>query len=265
MMKSIKTNNWTIITSILLLVVLIYLLKDFKSSIEPFTVSKEDELRELLNDVQDGLNPHLNILDAKLNQHVESKDASELIRGQQQSLNTKLQQLHDKILRHDFSLGEGDNNKLTQLHNEIDAIDSHMRNKNLKEVLNTKFTGLKSQNNGLELEINPVGLNKYQIKANNGCLGVTGSGYNIYNCNPNDASQHFNLRHIYNDYAYRSEATNLGFVEEPHNIKFPFVMVKSENNKNCVSNNHNNLRVMPCDMVKSQRWNTLTKEICPSE
>ena len=41
-------------------------------------------------------------------------------------------------------------------------------------------------------------------------------------------------------------------------------MIKSENNKNCVSNNHNNLRVMPCDMVKSQRWNTLTKEICPS-
>ena len=264
MMKSIKTNSWTIITAILLLIVLIYLLKDFKSSIEPFT-QKENELRRLLNDGSTGLNPNLDILNTQLNTHVESKDASELIRGQQEGLNTKLQQFHDKIQRHDFSLGEGNNNKLTQLHNEIDAIDTNMRNRNLKEVLNTKFTGVKSQNNGLELEINPVGLNKYQIKANNGCLGVTGSGYNIYNCNINDASQHFNLKHIYNDYAYRSEATNLGFIEEPHNIKFPFVMVKSNNNENCVSNNHNNLRVMPCDMVKSQRWNTLTKNICPSQ
>ena len=165
MMKGIKNNNLTIITSILLLIVLIYLLKDFKSSIEPFTVSKEDELRTLLNDSADGLNTHLNILDTKLNRHVDIKDTSELIRGQQEGLNTKLQQLHDKIQSYDFSLGEGSNNKLTQLNNQINAIDNSMRNRKLKEVLNTKFTGIKSQNNGLELELNPVGLNKYQIKA----------------------------------------------------------------------------------------------------
>ena len=42
MMKGIKNNNWTIITGILLLVVIIYLLTDFKKSIEPFTQSKEN-------------------------------------------------------------------------------------------------------------------------------------------------------------------------------------------------------------------------------
>lgn len=265
MMKSIKNNNWTLITSILLLIVLVYLLKDFKSSIEPFTQSKEDELRVSLYDTNNGLNSHLNILDTRLNRHVETKDEQELLRTQQQGLDTKIQQLHSKIHDYDFSLGDEQNNKLVQLKNEINAIDNDMRNKNLKEVLNTKFTGIKSQNNGLELGLSPIGMNNYQIKLNNGCLGVTGNGYDVYNCNPNDTSQHFNLKHIYNDYAYRSEATNLGFIEEPHNIKFPFVMVKSNNNENCISNNHNNLRVMPCDMVKSQRWNTLTKEICPSQ
>jgi hypothetical protein len=264
MMKNIKNNSWTVVIAILLLIVLVYLLKDFKSSIEPFT-QKEDELRTLLNDTSTGLNPQLNVLNMKLNNHVEVKDADELIRTQQQGLNTKIQQLHNKIQDYDFSLGDDQNNRLVQLENEISTIDNDMRNRNLKEVLNTKFTGVKSQNNGLELELNPISLNNYQIKLNNGCLGVTGTGYDVYNCNTNDASQHFNLKHIYNDYAYRSEATNLGFVEEPHNIKFPFVMVKSINNDNCVSNNHNNLRVMPCDMVKSQRWNTLTKDICPSE
>jgi hypothetical protein len=264
MMNNIKNNSWTIVIAILLLIVLVYLLKDFKSSIEPFT-QKEYELRTLLNDNSDGLNTHLNILNMKLNRHVNPKSDTELLRTQQQGLNTKIQQLHDKIQDYDFLLGDGQNNKLTQLNNEINEIDSNMRNRKLKEVLNTKFTGLKSQNNGLELLLEPVSLNKYQIKVNNGCLGVTGTGYDVYNCNPDDTSQHFNLRHIYNDYAYRSEATNLGFVEEPNNIKFPFVMAKSVNNDNCISNNHNNLRVMPCDMVKSQRWNTLTKEICPSE
>lgn len=262
MMKGIKNNNWTIITVILLLVAIIYLLTDFKKSIEPFTQSKENKLRELLEDDDDGLNKYLNRIDTQLDTHVDTKNDSDVLHEQQKGLITKTMEFHDKIHSYDLSLGDDTDNKLEQLNKTINDIDTKMRNKKLKEVLNSKFTGLKSQNNGLEVALEPIDLNKYQIKVNNGCLGVTDTGYDVYQCNPNSTSQQFNLRHIYNDYAYKSEATNLNFVEEPKSIKFPFVMVKSVNNNNCVSNNHNNLRVMPCDMVKSQRWNTLNKQVC---
>ena len=44
---------------------------------------------------------------------------SEIIRIQQQGLNSKINDYHDKINDYDFSLGEGSMNKLDELNNEI--------------------------------------------------------------------------------------------------------------------------------------------------
>ena len=137
-----------------------------------------------------------------------------------------------------------------------------MTKRGLREKLSQTFKGIKSQNNGLDVAVDSVGRNTYLVRLNNGCLGINGKDYNIYECNPNDTNQHFRLQHIFNEYSYGNQATHQEFVEDKNNIKYPFVVAKSVKSNNCISNNHNNIRVMPCNMLKSQRWNTLDKPVC---
>ena len=37
-------------------------------------------------------------------------------------------------------------------------------------------------------------------------------------------------------------------------INYPFVMMKSANNDNCLTNNHGNITVQPCYALEAQRW-----------
>ena len=100
------------------------------------------------------------------------------------------------------------------------------------------------------------------LKMNNGCLGIKNNDYDIYECNPTDKSQHFRFNNVFNEYGYASYTVNQDYIEDKDNINYPFVMVQSINNENCVSNNHNNIRVMPCNMLKSQRFELLEDEVC---
>ena len=154
MMKNIKNNTLTVIISVLVLIVLIYLLRDFNNSIEPFTQSKEEQLRQHYQDSNNtGLNQVLERIDNQLNTHVNTMSDSEIMRIQQQGLNSKINDYHDKINDYDFSLGEGSMNKLDELNNEINYLDNEITRKNLRERLNTDYKGIKSHNNGLEIKI----------------------------------------------------------------------------------------------------------------
>jgi len=263
-----QSNYWCLIISVILVLVIIYTLFDFNKSIEPFDNSKvqnmEEKLNSILNHDTEGLNNLVSILDDKLNTHIRVKPDTVLSNTQKESLNDKIVTYHDKIIGNNFDFEKNNEgvNEIEQLNNVINDLDNELLRRNLRKTLNKSYKGIKSHNNGLELKIEPVDINSYLIKMNQGCLGVNGTDYNVYECNKNDKSQHFKLENVFNDYAYKSKATHDTYVEDPKNIKYPFMMAKSVLTNNCISNNHNKLRIMPCDMVKSQRWNALNTDVC---
>jgi hypothetical protein len=263
-----QSNYWCLIISVILIMVVIYTLFDFNKSIEPFNNNNfknmQDKLDSSLNHNGAGLNKLISMLKNKLDTPVLVKEDKVLTETQKKSLNNKVRLFHDEIVSNNFKFEKGidGNTEIEKLNLIINDLDNELIRRNLRKTLKQNYSGIKSHNNGLELKIDPIDLNRYLIKMNGGCLGINGLDYDVYKCNKNDKSQHFRLENIFNDYAYKSQATHDNYVEGSKNIKYPFVMAKSVSNNNCVSNNHNKLRIMPCDMVKSQRWNTLNTDVC---
>ena len=170
-------------------------------------------------------------------------------------------------------IAEGSNNvlnntiedaKLNKLITQVGELEKILLKKNIKKDLKQKINTIKSHNNGADFGVIPLNdySLKYLISANNGCIGASGNNYDIYRCNKNDPSQQFELKRIYNQYAYGRNSVNQDYIEDKNNIAYPFVMAKSVVNNNCLTNNNNNVRLMPCNMLKSQRFEPLTKSTC---
>jgi len=245
-------KNGCIILAIVSLCVIISLLLDFKKSIQPFTL--ENDLNKLING-HTGINSNLDDLETEL-----SNPNFKIIDVNKSHLND----LRDKIATHQDQRKDIDLSsiKIRDLKSQVDDLDLIMTKRGLRKTLNQDHKGIKSHNNGLDIGIEAVDRNKYLVKVNNGCLGINGKDYDIYQCNPNNSNQHFELQHIFNEHAYGNQATHQEYAEDKNNIKYPFVVAKSIKSNNCISNNHNHLRVMPCNMLKSQRWNALDKPVC---
>jgi hypothetical protein len=123
---------------------------------------------------------------------------------------------------------------------------------------------IKSIDNGMELSLNhDYTTNKYQIYANGGCLSAGAYDTNIRPCDKNDKTQNFDLNMVFNSVGYGEnivESKLFSLNKDTQNIEYPFAMVQSDNNKNCVTNNHGNISLQPCSTNKRQRWLPLTKD-----
>ena len=131
-----------------------------------------------------------------------------------------------------------------------------------------QYTHIKSLNNGLEMNLlstpntqfqDPKTGNKipaYMLNVNNGCLSVGASDYDVYKCNDLNPKQYFKMEQIMNETAYQNNIdSSLPFDNiDKSKINYPFTMLRSINNENCLTNNHNNLTVQPCYSYVAQRW-----------
>lgn len=139
-----------------------------------------------------------------------------------------------------------------------------------------KFNSVRSLQNGTKLSIGEIeGKSHYSIKLNNkksilddnnteNCLSVKANGtYEIEKCNPENEQQYFNLQNITNGITYKKhlEKGILRNKKIPDNINYPFNLIKSVNNKNCLQNFNNQISVTPCETKKSHRWEPLEKHI----
>jgi len=140
---------------------------------------------------------------------------------------------------------------LNDLNDEVEFLGREFNN-----IKTTKPHSLKSYNNGAALAISNIKSDKYLVHLNNGCLGATpDNNYKVYKCNSNDAKQKFQIIPIFDESNYNYNLTQgLDKVNPDDNLKYPFSMVKSVNNENCLSNNHNKITIEPCRVLKSQRW-----------
>jgi hypothetical protein len=96
----------------------------------------------------------------------------------------------------------------------------------------------------------------YMVHLNNGCLSVGATDYDVYKCDENNYKHLFKMEHVINETGYQKNIDKT----VPFNntdlskINYPFVLMRSVNNKNCLTNQNGNITVQPCDSLTAQRW-----------
>lgn len=160
------------------------------------------------------------------------------------------------------------NTKITNLENSVSDLENLVYNLNLSNVSDKTYNSIKSLNNGMEMKLvstqNTVfndaktgaKIPGYMVMANNGCLSVGATDYDIYKCDDKNPKQLFRMEHILNETAYQNNIDSSLPIDntDKANINYPFVMMKSVNNENCLTNNHGELTVQPCYSFVAQRW-----------
>jgi hypothetical protein len=158
--------------------------------------------------------------------------------------------------------------RITNLENSVSDLENLVYNLNLNNISDKKYNSIKSLNNGMEMKLvstqNTVfndaktgsKMPAYMVMANDGCLSVGATDYDIYKCNDKNPKQLFKMEHILNETAYQNNIDSALPIDNTNkaNINYPFVMMKSVNNENCLTNNHGVLTVQPCYSFVAQRW-----------
>lgn len=168
------------------------------------------------------------------------------------------------------------NNKTLDKSQQIDKLESNIkdmeimiRNLGLSTIQDKQYNTIKSLNNGMEIGListsntvfqdHKTGSNiaAYMIGINDGCLSVGANDYDVYKCDDKNPKMLFKMEHILNSTAYgKNIDTSLpaDINSNLNNINYPFVLMKSVNNENCLTNNHGSLTVQPCYTYQAQRW-----------
>jgi hypothetical protein len=95
------------------------------------------------------------------------------------------------------------------------------------------------------------------INVNGKCLESNGlSRSKIKPCNELDSNQYFDVEMIYTQNDYENNINRIG---KSHTIdtgtyKYPFNIIKSVTNGNCLTNNGSIISVRPCEPNISQQW-----------
>lgn len=160
---------------------------------------------------------------------------------------------------------------INNLQNQITDLENIVAIKQNKNFTKPKYTKIKSLNNGLELNLiqtPDIYYNEYStgsnvsanmVSINCGCLSVGSNDYNVYQCNDKDIKQYFKLETIFDKTSYQNNIDVINPISgiSETDINYPFTMIKSVNNGNCLTNNQGSITVQPCSSFKAQRWITM--------
>jgi len=157
---------------------------------------------------------------------------------------------------------------ITILENKVTDLENIINNKKQNKLSKIKYSVIKSLNNGMEMDLFSTPNTSFKDKKtgvisdsalvgfNNGCLSVSANDYDVYKCNDKNPKQFFKLHHILNDTEYKKNIDKVIDFDkiDKSKINYPFAIVKSNNNDNCLTNNHGNITVQPCYAFEAQRW-----------
>ena len=157
---------------------------------------------------------------------------------------------------------------ITILDNKLTDLENMIINMNLNKVKTKEYSRIKSFNNGMDMELvktpnthftdlkNGSNSAAYLLMMNKGCLSVGANDYDVYKCNDKNSKQYFKMQHILNetDYINNIDLSLPANTDDLSTIAYPFAMIKSVNNENCLTNNHGKITVQPCYSFVAQRW-----------
>jgi hypothetical protein len=157
---------------------------------------------------------------------------------------------------------------IIKLTNDINFINNQTKHMSVPQ---TNYNSIKSLQNGMNLSIQHINSNqtkqsnKYLVKLNDGCLKTTPSGsYSVKPCDAADITQLFSSLPIYDSNYYNSileKGLDLNTVASTDSYPYPFLVMKADNNGNCLQNNQGSVSIEPCGILKSQRWKGLKNPV----
>ena len=157
---------------------------------------------------------------------------------------------------------------ITKLKNKLSDLENITNKLKINKIEKKKFSKVKSLNNGQEFcltqtpktnFINPETgylTGGYMINLNDGCLSVGASDYKVYKCNDENQKHLFKIKHIINEQDYENNIDKTVPFDniDKTKINYPFALIKSVNNNNCLTNKNGNITVQPCNSFVAQRW-----------
>lgn len=157
---------------------------------------------------------------------------------------------------------------IDDLENNVTDLENIINNTIKQKLTSTKYSIIKSLNNGMEVDLfntpntfykdlrSGINTDSFLIGLNNGCLSVSLNEYDIYKCNDKNPKQQFKMQHVINDEEYKQNVDKVINFDniDTSKINYPFVMMKSVNNDNCLTNNNGYVTVQPCYAYEAQRW-----------
>lgn len=151
------------------------------------------------------------------------------------------------------------NAEIQKLNAYVDSLNEYAQRDFANRVSVRDLKTIKSHNNGLELSINKLGSgpnNNYQINVNGGCLKVPFTNdASVVPCNSDDPDQIFSLDNVFNEPEYRAKLDPAyAQLNDLGKVKYPFSILRTKSNGNCLKNFHANLSVEPCREYEGQRW-----------
>jgi len=238
---------------------------------EYFNIASNSNETKIINN-----NNKINNIISQLNKIRPQSYINDLYDENDEAIDTKLQNnINTQIKKYITNINEGsidDSNilddNITNLENKIIDLENITNKLKLNKVKNESYSKIKSLNNGQELTltqtpntkyVNPETGNTmkgYMINMNEGCLSVGATDYDIYKCNDKNLKHLFSMEHIINEQEYEKHIDkSIPFDNiDKSTINYPFTMIKSVNNQNCLTNKNGNITVQPCYSFKAQRW-----------
>ncbi len=117
-----------------------------------------------------------------------------------------------------------------------------------------KINSIKSLQNSQPLNINQLENRKYMVNMNGKCLRTNAlNRTSVKSCNQDDPSQYFELNIILDKETYKNNIGNNPILDTS-SFKYPFSILKSVANGNCLTNKDSILSTRPCVPDISQQW-----------
>lgn len=254
-MKCPKMNEQHIIVLLIIGLLIFFYINQKRIIKESFAtteriIEKDDEYIEKIDE-----------LVALSNDDSKSADYSELFGKLYEQNLDELNKINKSLINDNVKYN---NARAVELNNELIDLEKLAKSKNIS-LVKKEYDAIQSLQNGMKLNLlsynddSGATSNHALIKLNEGCLSVGPSNEpSIRECMPDDQTQHFRLRNIYNELDYDNNIERgLDKIRDSDTIDYPFAMVKSINTDNCLQNNYGKLTVEPCVVRKGQRWTQL--------
>jgi hypothetical protein len=149
-------------------------------------------------------------------------------------------------------------NIISKLKTKLDNLESQLQKDKILEPETISAQNIKSLDNGMELAVfHDNDTNLYNISVNEGCLTTSDNGYSVEPCNIGSTKQKFEMKNIFSNVEYLNQVSPVYEsidMSKLDNINYPFSMMVSTNNYDCLTNNHGEITVQPCSVSKKQRW-----------
>jgi hypothetical protein len=175
-----------------------------------------------------------------------------------------------KIADEDILNDEKYNKKELKQRKEIDALKNKINGMMTDSIMvipeNTlKINSIKSLQNSQPLNINQLDNGKYMVNINGKCLKSNAlNRTSVKSCNQDDPSQYFELNVILDKNTYKNTIGNNDV--DIKAFKYPFSIIKSAANGNCLTNRNSIISTRPCVPDISQQWqNSNDPIICTYE